>query len=122
MVADSVKDVRLDDLLGMHCAMSYVSTLSTLSVEMDPRGPESVMIVCCLSSIIDPILTKDVGPELDHLVERLRVIFDGYLTDTKEIYICQPIGLHSSKVSKLTQMLELKFKVTLNQLFRYFVN
>ena len=111
VVADFVKDVRLDDLLGLHCAMSYVSTMSTLAIEMDPKGPESIMIVSCLSSILGPILASDTGYELDQLIEKMRLLFDGYLMGEKDIYVCQPIGLHSSKVSKLTQILELRFRV-----------
>jgi len=112
-VADFLKDVRIDDLLGMHCSVAFVSSLSTLALEMDSKGPESIMILCCMSSITGPIFAGDTGCELQQVMDRLRVIFDGYLVGSHEIYLCPPLGLPSVKISKISQMLEQRYKVRL---------
>jgi hypothetical protein len=40
-----IRDVRVSTLLGMPSSFVFVSTLSSLSLELDPQGPETVLII-----------------------------------------------------------------------------
>jgi hypothetical protein len=108
--AEFMISVRLEEILKMPVSFRQISTITSLALEMDSKGTEKIMILGCLTGLVSSI---QFDVELVALMDRLRVIFDSYLMGPHEVYVCPPLGSHSERVTKITQMLERKFVVSI---------
>ena len=71
-VSGFLKDVKGAEILDSSYRFVHTSTTSTLALELDPRGPETTTIVCCMSSIFDSYM---VGETISSgAFDRLRMI------------------------------------------------
>jgi hypothetical protein len=109
---DFIKDVKVADLLGMPYAFKYVTTVSSLGLEMDPQGTETILLIGCMHSILDSIYLDETGREMELLFDKLRVMFDSYFMKSSHlVYLCPPIGRPSTRVTTQYQEVLSKFRV-----------
>jgi hypothetical protein len=100
-VGDHQKDVKIEEILGMRFDFKYISTISSLALELDPQGPEKITMICCMNSILEEFVDCNQDEDLQREFGRLRVIFDAYLTRDHELYYCPPIGRSTSKMTRI---------------------
>jgi hypothetical protein len=109
---DFVKDVKVAELLGMPFGFKYVTTMSSLSLEVDPQGTETVLLIGCMTAILDSVYLEDTGSEMEMLFDKLRVMFDSYFVNPKHlVYLCPPIGRPSTRLTTQYQDIMKKFRV-----------
>ncbi len=97
-----LKEIKVTEIIGMSYSFSFVSTMTSLSLEIDPHGTETIMIIGCLTSIYDRMVAateREMGSSLD----KIRLLFDAYLTRSHEIYVCPPLGRSSSRITSSSQ-------------------
>jgi hypothetical protein len=100
-VSEHQKDVKIEELLGTRFEFKYISTISSLALELDPQGPEKITMICCMNSVLEEILGCSQDADLQREFGRLRVIFDAYLSRNHEIYYCPPIGRSTTQVTRV---------------------
>jgi len=106
--AEYLIDVRAGEILKTPVSFRQISTITSMALEMDSKGSEKILILGCLNSIVGSVC-QDC--DLNSIIDRLRVIFNSYLMGSHEIYVCPPLGSHSERVTRISQMLERKFMV-----------
>jgi hypothetical protein len=101
---DFIKDVKVTQLLGMPYSFKYVTTMSSLALEIDPNGTETIMIIGCLNSILDSFYLDDSGKDIELQFDKMRLMFDSYLSRVHQvIYVCQPVGRPTSRITEQYQ-------------------
>lgn len=110
LISEFIKDVKAAELLGVQYEFVHASSVTTLALELDPRGTETVTVLCCMSSIFDGLMVNEGSGT--GTFERLRVLFDGYLTSPHELYVCPPLSWSPGRVTKQYQELYSKFGVS----------
>jgi hypothetical protein len=108
--SEFISSVRLDEILQMPVSFRQVSTITSLALEMDSKGAEKILILGCLTGLVGHLQYEC---DLTAVIDRLRVIFDSYLMGSHEVYVCPPLSIHSARVTKLTQVMERTFIVSI---------
>ena len=99
-ISEFIKDVKIEEILGMRFEFVYVSTVTSLALELDPHGSEKLTIICCMSSIFDEFLISNSQTDQERAFGRLRVMFESYLSANHDIYYCPPLGWSPMRVSR----------------------
>jgi hypothetical protein len=99
-VGDHQKDVKIEEILGMRYEFVYVSTMSSLALELDPKGPEKLTLISCMNSLYDEFITCTHDEALTRQFDRLRLIFDAYMSTNHDIYYCPPVGRSTEKINR----------------------
>lgn len=107
---DFLKDVKVTEILGMSYTFSFASTMTSLTMEVDPHGSETILIIGCLSSIYDRLVANE--REMSTCFDKLRLLFDAYLIRTHEIYLCQPLGCSSGRITGQSQLVYNEVRVS----------
>ncbi len=106
--SEFINDVRMEEIMKTSISFRQISTITSLALEMDSKGPEKYLVLSCLNSIVGNL---NADCDVVTVIDRLRVIFDSYLMGNHDVYVCPPLGRHSERVTKNTQFLERKFMV-----------
>jgi hypothetical protein len=78
--------------LGMSYSFTQVTTLTTLRLEVDANGSENVLIIGCLSSVMEIVMHDESGRQLDLVLDNLRLVLDAYFLKTHDVYVVQPLS------------------------------
>jgi hypothetical protein len=97
VIGDHLKDVKVEELLGMRFDFKYVSTMSSLILELDPNGPEKITLISCMNSLFEEFIHEETLPRG---FDQLRLIFDAYMANNHDIYYCPPVGKSTDKITK----------------------
>lgn len=62
--------VKVSEVLGMTHSFTHATTMSMLSLEMDPNGTENITIVACMTTLLDSFLTDETGVLVDHQIDK----------------------------------------------------
>jgi hypothetical protein len=101
MVQDAFKPTVVSEELGMTVSYCQISNLTSLALELDAHGPERITVICCMNAVFDDILSTVTGVEKGGSFDRLRVIFDSYLTKDHDLYFCMPLGRSSTRITRV---------------------
>jgi hypothetical protein len=101
VIQDVFKAGAVSEMIGMSTVYSQISNLTSLALEMDAHGSEKITVVCCMNSVFDDILSTVTGTEKGGSFDRLRMIFETYLTRDHDVYFCMPLGRSSSRVTRV---------------------
>jgi hypothetical protein len=98
-----MRDVKIEEVLGRPFTFAYVSSVSSLALELDALGVETVTVLCCMTSIFDEFVSTESGTPKPGSFDRMRIIIDSYLTKPHDLYYCPPLGRSPDKVSRQFQ-------------------
>ncbi len=111
--SEFMQDVKIEDLLGQPYTFTYITSITSLTLELDPLGLEKVTILCCMGTVLNELVATETGGKKSGAFERIRVIIDGYFTKPHELYYNPPLGRAPEKVSKHYQEMLQEFTVSL---------
>jgi len=106
-----VKDVKVAQLLGMPFNFKFISTMTNFTLEVDPYGAETIMIVGCMNSLLESFYLDESDHAIDSHLDKFRILFDAYVARQHLVYVCPPIGRPTTRVTTQYQKVLAKFKV-----------
>ncbi len=113
VVQDVFKATVVSEVLGMSTTYTQISNMTSLALEMDAHSSEKITVICCMNTVFDDILSTVSGVEKGGSFDRLRMIFETYLTKDHDIYFCMPLGRSSSRITRIymeaTERLKVKY-------------
>lgn len=112
-IGDFLKELNVDAILGLPSTFTTVSTLTTLAIEMNPSGQESIMILGCLNTVLEPCMREETGRDLENGLGKIQKIFDLYLAGDHDLYLCPLLGRSTDRINKATQKMEQRVQVGL---------
>ena len=90
--SEFISHVKVSEVLGMTHSFTQVTTMSTLSLEMDANGPENITVLCCMTTLFESTLGDETGALFGQFLDKLRMILDGYLISSHDLYYCPPLS------------------------------
>jgi hypothetical protein len=101
--SEFMRDVKIEEVLGRPFTFVYVSSVSSLALELDSLGVENVTILCCMTTIFDEFVSTESGTPKPGSFDRMRIIVDSYLSKPHDLYYVPPLGRSPDKVSRQFQ-------------------
>jgi hypothetical protein len=117
VIQDVFKASVVSEVLGMSTIYAQISNMTSLALEMDAHGSETITVVSCMNSVFDDILSTVSGNEKGGSFDRLRMIFETYLTKDHDIYFCMPLGRSSSRITKIYMEATSRLQVITHSLY-----
>ncbi len=111
-IDDFVLDVKITEILKMPYRLTHVSTMTTMALELDSQGSETILIISCLNTVMEYYMMDESGRDLTLGINKLRQMFDEYLVGSHIIYLSPMIDRHSDKINKRTQAMDSRFRVS----------
>ncbi len=111
-MSDFIDEVQVSTILELPFEFIYASTLTSLTLELDSHGTESVMVIGCMSSILDTFTLVESSSDVDALFDKIRIAIDSYLSRPHSLYVCPPMARSTSRTSAQYVTLKNRFHVS----------
>jgi hypothetical protein len=114
---DFIRDVKVSEILGMAHSFVQISTMTSLTLDLDPHVSETILILGCMISLLDSKTLHKTGRDWAVQLDKLCILFDAYLSHV--IYLCPPLGQSTVRSSQQYHSLVMKLRVRGNSCTRW---
>jgi|688.fasta_scaffold23503_2 hypothetical protein len=90
--SEVINHVNVTEIMGMSYSFTQVTTLTSLSLEVDAKGSENILILGCLSSVLEIVMSDEGGSQLNMVLDNLRLTLDSYFVRTHDVYAIPPLS------------------------------
>jgi hypothetical protein len=72
--SEVINHVNVTEIMGMSYSFTQVTTLTSLSLEVDAKGSENILILGCLSSVMEIVMSDEGGSQLNLVLDNFLVL------------------------------------------------